>query len=308
MKKLFRKMNKILFYLLSVSGKGGTGKTTFDINLAVLLAIRGYLVGILDADITGPSSAKMTGTENAKLVVDERLNPAIFKYKDKIKIKQMSTSYLLPDKNIPVVWEGRGKQEAIRLSIKSINWGKLDFLCIDTPPGTSDEILSVFNNVDKDKTGMILVTQPQGMSILDCRKAITMARLANIHILGAIENMRDFKCPSCRVISKKVKCPCCGELTEIFLPGEKEISVKQLCIEKKIPYLGRLPIDPILCKEADEGNPFLLIEDENFNKIANRILIQIDKFKKLPKKKKRRSKLMLGWKFLKFRKKLLKRK
>lgn len=220
-----------------MSGKGGVGKSFVTGFLAVQLTRLGYKVGILDADITGPSIAKMFGLRGPLFVTaDKHVLPAT----TRMGIKVVSMNLILEEPQMPVIVRGPIINSVIRQMFQDIEWGDLHFLLVDLPPGTSDAPLTVFQSLPLQ--GVVVVTTPQDLALMVVGKAINMAKtlseqLASVKILGLIENMSFLVCPHC------------GEKTEVFGPS------KALDAAKKagIPYLGTVPIDPEIAKLADEG-------------------------------------------------------
>lgn len=231
-------LGKIKHIIIVMSGKGGVGKSTVSSNLATELSNRGYQTGIMDVDITGPNIAKMFGVEDEKLhVLDERLIPVTVPP----SLKLMSMAFLLPDKDSPVMWRGPVKMGAIKQFIEDVNWGDLDYLVIDMPPGTGDEALSIVQLMPK-ADGMVIVTTPQDVALLDSRKSLRFGAETNIPIIGIVENMSGFVCP------------CCGKVTDIFKSGGGENAAKELNVQ----FLGKVPIEPGVVEAGDSGMPVVL--------------------------------------------------
>lgn len=224
-----------------VSGKGGVGKSFVTASLATAMRKEGYQVGIMDADITGPSIPKMFGLHGPASGTDDGLYamPA----KDGTKI--MSINLLVDDEEAPVIWRGPVIGGAVKQFWTDVIWGDLDYLFVDMPPGTGDVPLTVFQSIPVD--GIIIVTSPQELVRLIVKKACNMAEMMHIPILGIVENYSYFKCPDC------------GKEISIF--GESHAD--EAAAELSLPVLGKLPIDPELAKAADEGrfyekeNPYL---------------------------------------------------
>jgi Mrp family chromosome partitioning ATPase len=222
--------------LLVFSGKGGVGKTTVAVNIALGLALEGRRVGLLDVDIHGPNAAHMLGADALAVTTrDGRLVPPI----GASDIRVMSMAYLLPDTDAPVVWRGPVKGKAIEQLIREVNWGELDWLVIDSPPGTGDEPLSVAQLLPG--TFGIVVTTPQAVALMDARKAIAFANLLEVRLLGLVENMSGFDCPHC------------GKAIDLFPVGAAE----KLARELLVPFLGRIPLDPRMVSGGDNGRPIL---------------------------------------------------
>ncbi|WP_456418396.1 Mrp/NBP35 family ATP-binding protein [Methanocaldococcus infernus] len=250
--KIKERMSKIKYKIAILSGKGGVGKSTVSTNLAVALAKRGKKVGLLDADIHGPNVPKILGLEGYPEVREGEIIPL-----EKYGVKVISMANLLPDEKTPIIWRGPKVSGAIRQFLADVNWGELDYLIIDTPPGTGDVQLTIMQSIPLD--GAIIVTTPEELSVLDVRKSISMAKMLKVPILGIIENMSGFVCPKC------------GELTYIFGVGGGEKAAKEFGVD----FLGRIPID-IKAREAqDKGVPMVLMDcraKEEFEKIVDKII------------------------------------
>ncbi|RKY37996.1 MAG: ATP-binding protein [Candidatus Omnitrophota bacterium] len=228
--------NKILI----ISGKGGVGKTTVSVNLAYALERRGYKVGILDADIHGPNVAKMLGAGEKLLIADSMIEP--FKVLPNLKV--ISMALILEKEEQPVIWRGPLKTNLIRQFLAEVRWGELDFLIIDSPPGTGDEPLSVAQFIP-DLNGTIIITTPQEVAILDAKKAISFSKELGVPIIGVIENMSSFVCPFC------------GKEIELFGKGGGE----KVAYEFGVSFLGRIPFSSSIVKSSDKGNPFIYYQD-----------------------------------------------
>lgn len=223
--------------LVILSGKGGVGKSTVAVNLAYGLAFRGKAVGILDTDLHGPNIAKMIGVEGLPVqgASNERILPLEIH-----GIKVISMASFLPDVDSPVVWRGPLKMKAIQQFLTDIEWRALDYLIVDSPPGTGDEPLSVCQLIPH-LDGAIVVTTPQDVALLDSRKSVNFAKLLKVPVLGVIENMSGFSCPHC------------GERIELFKTGGGE----RAALDLSVPFLGRIPIDPHIVACGDTGRPFI---------------------------------------------------
>jgi ATP-binding protein involved in chromosome partitioning len=238
--------------LLVFSGKGGVGKTTVAVNIALGLALEGKRVGLLDVDIHGPNAAHMLGADALAVTVnDGRLVPPT----GVANIKVMSMAYLLPDADAPVVWRGPVKGNAIKQLIQEVDWGELDWLVIDSPPGTGDEPLSVAQLLPG--TFGIVVTTPQAVALMDARKAITFAGMLKVRLLGVVENMSGLDCPHC------------GKPIDIFPAGAAE----QLARELMVPSLGRIPMDPRMVSGGDTGHPILAESPDSAAAVAFRAIV-----------------------------------
>lgn len=242
-KKIAEKMKNIKHKIVIMSGKGGVGKTTVAVNLAFALAWKGYQVGILDADIHGPDVPKMLGVEGQHPMGGPM---GIFPVIGPLNIKVMSMELLLKDSKTPIIWRGPLKMRLIEQFLSDVIWAALDFLIVDLPPGTGDEPLSLMQLIS-DLDGIIIVTTPQDVALLDVKKAIMMAKQLNVKVLGVIENMAGFICPHC------------GEKTYIFGVGGGEKAAKEL----GVPFLGRLPLDVRIREVSDQGKPFIVEFSDN---------------------------------------------
>ncbi len=218
------------------SGKGGVGKTTVAVNLAYSLMSKGFKVGLLDVDIHGPNVIKMLGLENERLTGNKKIEP-INAFKN---MKVMSTASILETEDSPIIWRGPLKIKLIRQFLEDVNWGKLDFMIIDCPPGTGDEPLSIAQLMP-GLNGGIIVTTPQDVAILDAKKSIRFAQQLNIPFIGLIENMSGFICPYCK---KRI---------DIFKTG----GGLKLAVETGIEFLGRIPYDPQVMLSSDDGIVYL---------------------------------------------------
>jgi ATP-binding protein involved in chromosome partitioning len=241
--KLMKHLAKIKHKIIVMSGKGGVGKSTVATNLATALAMRGLDTGILDADITGPNIPKMLGVEEAKITGNEE---GLFPVEVSPHLKVMSMAFLISSKDAPVVWRGPMKMGAIRQFLEDVNWGPLDYLIIDLPPGTGDEPLSIAQLIP-EADGVIIVTTPQDVALLDSRKSVTFAKALNLPVLGILENMSGLKCPHC------------GEEIDLFKVG----GGKKAAEEMGVPFLGKVPIDVDMVPSGDDGRPIVLSKSDS---------------------------------------------
>lgn len=259
--KLKQNMADVKHKILVLSNKGGVGKSSVAVNLSCALAEKGYQIGLLDADLHGPSIAKMLGFEGEKLTGDNGLiNP--IQVKENLSAVSMASLIASPD--TPLVWRGPLKGIAIKQFLAEVKWGKLDFLIIDSPPGTGDEPLSVCQLIP-ELDGGVIVTTPQEIALSDSRKCIHFLRDIHIPILGIIENMSGFRCPHC------------GKKIDLFMTGGGEKAARDF----QVPFLGAIPIDVQMVQSADQGQPFICYHQESetgqaFEKIVHSILSQIE--------------------------------
>lgn len=232
--RLQQRMSDIRYKILVMSGKGGVGKTTVSVNLALSLAQKGYKVGILDTDIHGPNVAKMLGAQGQKMFSHDE--NTIEPYEVAPNLKAVSLAFAGNDDDTPIIWRGPLKISVIKQFLADVNWGSLDYLIIDSPPGTGDEPLTVCQMIP-ELTGSIVVTTPQEVAILDSRKSINFSRQIKVALLGVIENMSGFVCPHC------------GVTIDIFGKGGGERAAKEM----DAPFLGSIPIEKALMEAEDNG-------------------------------------------------------
>ncbi|NQY82779.1 MAG: P-loop NTPase [Alphaproteobacteria bacterium] len=239
------------------SGKGGVGKSTVAVNLAVTLAQSGLRVGLLDADIYGPSIPIMLGVQQRPESPDGKMMIPVQAH----GLSTLSIGYMLANQD-PVVWRGPMVHSALKQMLGQSLWGALDILLIDMPPGTGDVALTL---VQRGRlSGAIIVTTPQNVALADARKGIGMFRKVNVPILGVIENMAFHKCPNC------------ATHTAIFGSGGGEAEART----QSVPFLGGLPLQPEVCQHADAGTPIVLqskIYQKYFDGIAEKLLNQLDR-------------------------------
>jgi Mrp family chromosome partitioning ATPase len=255
---LQERMCKIKHKVLVLSGKGGVGKSTVAVNIAVALAARGKKVGLLDIDIHGPNVPKMLGVEGKRVGGEpDSLDP--YPYSDNLKL--MSIAFLLQTPDSAVIWRGPLKYGVIKQFLKDVEWGELDYLVVDAPPGTGDEPLSICQLIE-DADGAVIVTTPQEVSILDVRKCVNFCRQLNTPILGVVENMSGFVCPHC------------GKTTDLFKKGGGE----KMAAELGVPFLGAVPIDPAVVEGGDSGAP--VVADSPETEAAKGFAAIVDKLAK----------------------------
>jgi len=225
-------LGKIKNKILVMSGKGGVGKTSTSVNLSIALADKGYNVGIMDVDLHGPDVPRMLGLEGTPQVNEnKKLNPISYSE----TLKAISIESFTPNKDDAIIWRGPLKFSAIKQFIGDIDWGNLDFLIIDAPPGTGDEPLTVAQTISDAKA--IIVTTPQEVALADVRKSINFCKTVKMEIFGLIENMSGYSCPHC------------GEMIELFGTGGGEKTANQMGVR----FLGRIPFDPKMVACGDSG-------------------------------------------------------
>lgn len=239
---LKKNLEKIKHKILVLSNKGGVGKSCVAINMAVYLSKNDSRVGLLDADIHGPSITKMLDIEDKRLPTTPS---GIFPIKVNSNLSAVSMASLLESSDAPVVWRGPLKMKVLQQFLGEVSWGELDYLIVDSPPGTGDEPLSICQLIPK-LDGGIIVTTPQDIALLDSRKCVNFLRQLNIPILGILENMSGFRCPYC------------GKDIDLFKSGGGEKAARQL----GVPFLGKIPIDKEIVESSDNGKPFIL-EDKD---------------------------------------------
>ena len=240
---LSRRMCRVKHKVLVLSGKGGVGKSTVAVNMAVSLAAAGKRVGLLDVDIHGPSIPRLLGLENRRLTFDGETPIIPLSFEEKLKV--MSIAFFLPSADEAVIWRGPLKISLVRQFLRDVEWGELDYLIIDSPPGTGDEPLSVIQLIE-DISGAVIVTTPQEVALADVRKSINFCRRVGLRVLGVVENMSGFVCPGC------------GMPHEIFKSGGGETMAGDM----GVPFLGRIPIDAGVVTACDSGKPFCQSREE----------------------------------------------
>jgi len=257
MKRLEAWMARIKFKIVVLSGKGGVGKSTVTANLAISLAQRGNnKVGILDADITGPSIPKILGVRGEQMNVGPT---GIFPAVGPAGVKLVSMDFMLPKDETPVIWRGPLKSMAIRQFLADVTWGDLNYLIIDLPPGTGDEALSIMQLIPKID-GVVIVTIPSDLSQIVVKKAVTFTQKLGAPVIGVIENMSGFVCPKC------------GTVTNIFNVGGGQ----KISDDLNVPFLGKVPLDAKISECSDLGVPFTVKSQESraataFTEIVDKI-------------------------------------
>ena len=227
-----KSLGKIKNKILVMSGKGGVGKTSISVNLSVALAHKGYNVGLMDVDLHGPDVPRMLGLEGTPQVNEnKKLNPISYSE----NLKAISIESFTPNKDDAIIWRGPLKFSAIKQFIGDVDWGNLDFLIIDAPPGTGDEPLTVAQTISDAKA--IIVTTPQEVALADVRKSINFCKTVKMEIFGLIENMSGFSCPHC------------GEMVDLFGTGGGEKTASHMGVR----FLARIPFDPKMVACADSG-------------------------------------------------------
>ena len=254
--KIQETMAQIKNKLLVLSGKGGVGKSTVSVHLAVALSDQGFSTGLLDIDLHGPSIPKMLGLTNKRVTAEgAQIIPLSFSQ----KLQVVSMASILGDEQTAVIWRGPRKGGAIRQLLGDVLWGPLDFLIIDSPPGTGDESLSVAQLIPGVRA--VVVTTPQQVAIQDVRRSLQFLNKVSLPVLGVIENMSGLICPHCH------------HNIDLFKQGGGETLAK----EWGVHFLGRIPLEPELVSEADAGHPFLQghtdsVVNQAFRHMANQII------------------------------------
>ena len=255
--KIARNMKRIKHKIAVMSGKGGVGKSTVSVNLAMALAMKGRQVGILDMDIHGPNVPKMLGIEGHRLeAVDGGIGPVLVEP----GIKVISMAFLLENPDTPVIWRGPLKLSAMKQFLGDVVWGDLDYLIIDLPPGTGDEHMNVAQLLP-ESDGAVIVTTPQEVALLDSRKSVKFAETLKMPVIGIVENMSGLICPHC------------GKEINIFKSGGGEKAANEMGIK----FLGKIPLEPKIVEDSDAGIPFVVENPDSrsakaFNEIAENVL------------------------------------
>lgn len=233
-KRITETVSKIKHRIAVFSGKGGVGKTTVSVNLTYAFQIEGFSTGILDADITGPNVPKMLNVNDELIFLENKIVPF-----EKYGAKMISMASLIQNGQA-LIWRGPMRSKVINQFLADVDWGELDFLIADLPPGTGDEILTIAQEMKPDYA--VIVTTPQEVSVIDAERAINMARKLNIPLIGVVENMSGFVCPHCSAV------------VDIFGSGGGE----KLAIDYDVQFLGSIPIDIDARILSDKGKPIIL--------------------------------------------------
>ncbi|MBS0013770.1 MAG: Mrp/NBP35 family ATP-binding protein [Desulfobacterales bacterium] len=247
---------KIKNKFVVMSGKGGVGKTSVSVNLAMALAEKGYQVGIMDVDVHGPDVPRMLGLTGMLTGDGKKLAP--MRYSD--HLAAISIEGLMPDKDSAVIWRGPLKHSAITQFVSDVDWGELDFLIVDSPPGTGDEPMSVAQTISDAQA--IIVTTPQEVALSDVRKSINFCSKVEMPVFGVIENMSGYACPHC------------GETIDLFGSGGGEKTAQQFGLK----FLGRIPFDANMVKSGDAGQSYMqAYADSAVTQAFDRIVEQMGK-------------------------------
>ena len=232
-----QRMDRIGTKILVMSNKGGVGKSSVTTNLAACLKLKGYRVGIADIDIHGPNIPKMFGHEKGRFKTDPEGG---FTPVHAYNIALASMGFLIDDPDLPIVWRDAYKYEFITQVLGGVNWGSLDFLLVDLPPGTGNETITTMDFI-RDVTGAVIVTTPQDVALVDSRKSVMFVKDSGFRTIGIVENMSGWSCQHC------------GQSTSPFKSGGGERAAKDL----GVPFLGRIPMDPEIMTSCDRGLPYM---------------------------------------------------
>ena len=238
-------LSKIKHKILVMSGKGGVGKSTVSTNLALGLAKRGKKVGLMDVDLHGPDICRMLNLEQSLQDAEKGASGLLPPIQAGENLKVVSLEYMMEDRDDPIIWRGPLKIQAIRQFVADIDWGNLDYLIIDAPPGTGDEPLTIANMIPDAQA--LVVTTPQEIALADVRKSINFCHQVKMRIVGLVENMSGLICPHC------------NKVVDVFKSGGGEKTAKDF----KINFLGRVPMDPRVVLGGDDGNPYLSSDQES---------------------------------------------
>ncbi|KAN0026999.1 hypothetical protein ACTFIU_009678 [Dictyostelium citrinum] len=255
------RMKTVKNKILVLSGKGGVGKSTFSSQLSFALSMDEKVeVGLLDIDICGPSIPKIMGLEGENIHISGQGWDPVY-VQDNLAV--MSVGFLLDKEEDAVIWRGPKKNGIIKQFLKDVYWNDLDYLVIDTPPGTSDEHLSIVQYLKTSNlSGAVIVTSPQDVALIDVRKEINFCKKVGVPIIGVVENMSGFVCPKC------------NKESQIFIPTTG--GAEKMSQDMNVPFLGRIPIDPLIARSCDEGKSYLITHPNSeatkqYNLIFNKI-------------------------------------
>jgi ATP-binding protein involved in chromosome partitioning len=237
-------MARIAHKIIVLSGKGGVGKSTVAVNLAVSLAEKKFKTGLLDIDIHGPSVPKLLGIDGGQVMGARNGKMTPVEYNEYLKV--ISIGFLLQDNDTAVIWRGPMKYTVIKQFLADVDWGDLDYLIVDSPPGTGDEPLSICQLIE-NADGAVVVTTPQDVALIDVRKSVNFCKQLNMPVIGVIENMSGFTCPHC------------GKETDIFKNGGGE----KMAGDMDVPFLGSIPIEHQIAASGDSGKPFHNVSEHN---------------------------------------------
>ncbi len=240
--KLKTTLSRIKHKIVVMSGKGGVGKSTVATNIAVALSLAGKRVGLLDVDVHGPSVPRLLSLEGEQPHIGDQVIEPISWSRN---LWVMSLGFMLPSKNDAVIWRGPVKMGLIKQFVQDVDWGDLDYLVVDCPPGTGDEPLTALQTLGHDAHAVI-VTTPQGVAVDDVRRSVSFVRQVGNPMLGIVENMSGFACPDC------------GAVHDIFSSGGGE----KLAAEMGVRFLGRIPMDPEVARSGDEGYPLVKVDHD----------------------------------------------
>ncbi len=262
---LKERISRIKNKIVILSGKGGVGKSTVAANIAMSLALAGFKTGLLDVDIHGPSIPTIMGLQDKKMQNDG-ISLLPLGYGNNLKV--VSIGFLLDNSDSAIIWRGPAKIGFIKQMLGQVEWGELDYLIVDCPPGTGDEPLSAIQLLE-NVTGAVIVTTPQKLAITDVRKSVNFCERLNVPVIGVIENMSGFVCPEC------------NKTVDIFKSGGGE----RMAQDMNVPFLGKIPLDPNIVEAGDEGKPFVYFYSKTPTaKIMENIIQPIVDFKEKKEK------------------------
>jgi Mrp family chromosome partitioning ATPase len=256
------KLDRIRHKIIVMSGKGGVGKSSVAVYLAYALSLKGYQVGLMDIDLHGPSIPRMLGLKGLLgITTDQQVMPHLYRPNFKV----VSIESMLEDRDAAVIWRGPIKHGVIKQFITEIDWGDLDFLVIDCPPGTGDEPLSIAHLIPEAHA--LIVTTPQQVALADVRKSINFCFKVKLNVLGVVENMSGLYCPHCQQ----------------FIPIFKTGGGEKMALEMGVPFLGSLPFDPAVVEGGDLGKPIMETHPDHpfvktVDKIASSVVEVLESF------------------------------